>query len=433
MIVHAQEEIGKGSINSTDPHHTSTIIQPLTSQPQKKQKPRKTNRKDTELPQTSSPTTSIADEAVNEEIDDILVRAATTASSLEAEQDSDEGLGEEDASKHGRIADINANKDIYLVNVHIKEDMFGVNDLDGDEMIVESVDVVKTAKKIVSAASIILVSAVTTTTVITDVSITLAQALAELESAKPKDDKVLIQEPEQGITTTTLTTTTDATTITAASTRPKAKGLVIHEQEQAPTPIVSSNNHHRVNTFVDYKIELVMERSKKAEAKVIEGSLKRVGEEHEQKNVKKQKMKDDKETVKLKQHLEIILDDGDEVYIDATTLSSKSSTIVNYKIHKEGKKSYFYIFKADGSSQMYLTLSKILKIDREDLEVLWRLVKVIFEKIKLVDYMDNLLLHNLKTMFEHHVEDNVWKNQQGLVKVLNWKLYDSCRVHCITL
>ncbi|GJR82844.1 hypothetical protein Tco_0153629 [Tanacetum coccineum] len=47
--------------------------------------------------------------------------------------------------------------------------------------------------------------------------------------------------------------------------------------------------------------------------------------------------------------------------------------------------------------------------------------------------MDNLLLHNLKTMFEHHVEDNVWKIQQGLVKVLNWKLYDSCGVHYVTM
>ncbi|GKC05758.1 hypothetical protein Tco_0997368 [Tanacetum coccineum] len=36
-------------------------------------------------------------------------------------------------------------------------------------------------------------------------------------------------------------------------------------------------------------------------------------------------------------------------------------------------------------------------------------------------------------MFEHHLEDNLWKNQQGLVKVLNWKLYDSCGVHCVTM
>ncbi|GJX04769.1 putative ribonuclease H-like domain-containing protein, partial [Tanacetum coccineum] len=72
------------------------------------------------------------------------------------------------------------------------------------------------------------------------------RALAELKSAKPKADKVVIQEPEQGTTTTTLTTTTAATTITTASTRPKVKGIVIHEQEQAPTPTVSSQQPSQV-------------------------------------------------------------------------------------------------------------------------------------------------------------------------------------------
>nr|GFA66193.1 hypothetical protein [Tanacetum cinerariifolium] len=47
-----------------------------------------TKRKDTELPQTSGPTTNVANEAVNEEMDDSLVRAATTTSSLEAKKDS---------------------------------------------------------------------------------------------------------------------------------------------------------------------------------------------------------------------------------------------------------------------------------------------------------------------------------------------------------
>ncbi|GKA72379.1 hypothetical protein Tco_0778595, partial [Tanacetum coccineum] len=99
----------------------------------------------------------------------------------------DEGLGEEDASKQGRIADIDVNKDIYLFNVHSDEDMFGVNDLDGDEVIVESVDVVNTieeTRSMVEEVTVvtILVSAattITTTTAITDVEITLAQALAE--------------------------------------------------------------------------------------------------------------------------------------------------------------------------------------------------------------------------------------------------------------
>nr|GEW27438.1 hypothetical protein [Tanacetum cinerariifolium] len=47
--------------------------------------------------------------------------------------------------------------------------------------------------------------------------------------------------------------------------------------------------------------------------------------------------------------------------------------------------------------------------------------------------MDSFLLHTLKTMFEHHVEDNVWKNKQRLVKVKNRKLYDSYGVHCVTM
>ncbi|GKA38055.1 uncharacterized mitochondrial protein-like protein, partial [Tanacetum coccineum] len=47
----------------------------------------KPKRKDTQIPQSSSPTKHVADDAIYKELDDSLVRAATTASSLEAEQD----------------------------------------------------------------------------------------------------------------------------------------------------------------------------------------------------------------------------------------------------------------------------------------------------------------------------------------------------------
>ncbi|GKA25617.1 hypothetical protein Tco_0711726 [Tanacetum coccineum] len=86
MVVHNQEEIGKGSAIPTDPHHTPTFIQPFP-QPQKTQKPRRPKEKGTQIPQSSGPTEHVADEAVYKELDDSLVRAATTASSLEAEQD----------------------------------------------------------------------------------------------------------------------------------------------------------------------------------------------------------------------------------------------------------------------------------------------------------------------------------------------------------
>ncbi|GJX68473.1 putative ribonuclease H-like domain-containing protein [Tanacetum coccineum] len=84
IMVQAQEEMGKGSANPTDPRHTPTIIQTSTSQPQKKQKPKKPKRKDTEVPQPSGPTNNVADEVVYEEMDDRLERAVTAATSLDA-------------------------------------------------------------------------------------------------------------------------------------------------------------------------------------------------------------------------------------------------------------------------------------------------------------------------------------------------------------
>nr|GEU88457.1 hypothetical protein [Tanacetum cinerariifolium] len=57
--------------------------------------------------------------------------------SARVESSKDEVLGKEDASKQGRIADINSNEYIYLVNVLKNKDIFGVNDSDGDEVIVE--------------------------------------------------------------------------------------------------------------------------------------------------------------------------------------------------------------------------------------------------------------------------------------------------------
>ncbi|GKE23771.1 hypothetical protein Tco_1435283, partial [Tanacetum coccineum] len=119
----------------------------------------------------------------------------------------DEGLDDqEDASKQERkIDDIDQDAEVTLVD-----------ETQGSEKVVE--EVVSTAE--VSAAA----------TITTD-EITLAQALAELRSAKPK---IVIQEPMQNTTTT------------APSTIPRAKGIVFHEQEQAPTLIFFSQQPTQV-------------------------------------------------------------------------------------------------------------------------------------------------------------------------------------------
>nr|GEZ58019.1 hypothetical protein [Tanacetum cinerariifolium] len=308
-----------------------------------------------------------------------------------------------------------AKTDMLMLVAEIEVGDKTADDVDKGEEVFVSQEVPLKEVSVVDEVNV--VSTATTTTAIIDDS-TLAKAFMEIKSAKPKADKDVIQELEQG--------------------------LVIHEQEQAPTSTVSlqqpsqvkvqdkgkgkmvkpepvkklSNKDQlmldeelafklqvgeeeerlsrgkaqqieeiniawddiqtkidadyqlaqrmqaeeqeeltdkekarlfkmfdrafkRVNTFLDYMTELVVESSKEAEAEVTEGSSKRAREELEQENAKKQKMKDDKEYAELKQFLEIIPKDKDNVTIDATPLSSKYLTIIYYKIYKEKKKSYF--------------------------------------------------------------------------------------------
>ncbi|GJY16000.1 hypothetical protein Tco_0386422 [Tanacetum coccineum] len=149
----------------------------------------------------------------------------------------------------------------------------------------------------------------------------------------------------------------------------------------------------RVNTFEDFRTELV------------EGKEKRAGIELEQELTKKHKMDDDKETSELKQCLEIIPDE-EEVTIDAIPLAVKSLSIVGWKIHKEGRKSYYQIMRADEKSEMYMIFSHTLKsFDREDLENLYKLVKAKYKSTRPVEDIDLVLWNDLKTMFEPHVED----------------------------
>ncbi|GJS41398.1 hypothetical protein Tco_0566441 [Tanacetum coccineum] len=154
---------------------------------------------------SSTMASAIIYETVYEERDDSLVKAATTASSLEAEQDSgnidkirskatlnepsflgtsscsgprcQDTMGDTIARTRFENVSKISNDSLIAGGRHGDEDMFGVNDLDCDEVVVESEPVVVT-----NVASTILVSAAT----ITNVELTLAQSLAELTSTRPK-------------------------------------------------------------------------------------------------------------------------------------------------------------------------------------------------------------------------------------------------------
>ncbi|GKB64013.1 hypothetical protein Tco_0920199 [Tanacetum coccineum] len=416
------------------------------------------------VPQPSGPSDNVADEDVHS-----LVRAATTASSLEVEQDSgninktqsketpyeysshgissgggprcqetmgdtiaqtslkrrvkkleqkkrsrthglkrlrkvgatsriessgdEESLGE-DASKHGRIDVIDTDEAITLLIFDVAQ--------------------VSAASDKVSTASVATTVSAATTTTADD--ITLAQALQELKSIKPKVKGVVIQEPGESTTTKTISSQQFQG---KSQSQDKGKGILVEEpvkptkkkdqirldeetalrlqaefdeeerlakekaekEEEANLSVeekaklfqqlLEQRRKHfaaksaeekrnkpptqaqqrkimctylknmegkklkdlknkyfdyiqkmfdrafkRVNTFVDFKTDLV------------EGSSKRAREELEQESTKKQKVDEDKYTADLQSLMEVIPDE-EEVAIDDVPLATKPPTVVD--------------------------------------------------------------------------------------------------------
>nr|GEZ47749.1 hypothetical protein [Tanacetum cinerariifolium] len=125
--------------------------------------------------------------------------------------------------------------------------------------------------------------------------------------------------------------------------------------------------------------------------------------------------------------------DDDDVYTEGTPLALKV-LVVDYEIYIENNKPYYKIIRADGTHQLFLSFLR--NFDREDLEVLWQIVKERFESSKPKNFSDDFLLTTLTYMFEKtDVEAQVWKNQRGvygLAKVKSWRLSESCGVYIIT-
>ncbi|GJV60441.1 hypothetical protein Tco_1466541 [Tanacetum coccineum] len=138
--------------------------------------------------------------------------------------------------------------------------------------------------------------------------------------------------------------------------------------------------------------ELESDKSKKAESgeKKAKGSRKksigkkREGNKQKQESSKRQRIEDGKETdehreaeeddeAKMKKHMELVQDD-EEITINAIPLATKPP--IEYKIVKEGQKGFYHLIRADGSSNRYSSMIRMIQnISREDLKTLWKLVK----------------------------------------------------------
>nr|GFC11122.1 hypothetical protein [Tanacetum cinerariifolium] len=281
-------------------------------------------------------------------------------------------------SKQGRsIEDIDQDAEIALVD-EAQGKMHDAN---------ITLDPVTTGGEVVIAASVEDSDApINATTADVDDELTLAKTLIAIKVAKPKvarkleaEMKAKIEEEERiakekDKANRAVIEECDDVYATVDADRQLAKQIQAQEREQLSieerSKLLDELLESRRKYFAAKRAEEIKNKPPtKAQQK---------RQELEQESAKKQKLAEreqakvaDDDTAERKRCLEIVREDDDGVAIKATPLSSKSLTIVDYKIYKEGKKRYFKFIKADGDSQNYLTFETMFKnFNREDLEVL---------------------------------------------------------------
>nr|GEX40364.1 hypothetical protein [Tanacetum cinerariifolium] len=116
----------------------------------------------------------------------------------------------------------------------------------------------------------------------------------------------------------------------------------------------------------------------------------------------------------LKTHLQIVPNDDDDVYTEATTLALKVP-VVDYQIHYKHNKPFYKIIRVDGTHHLFLSFITLLKnFDKEYLEMLWKLVQERFQSSEPKNFSNDFLLNTLKTMFEKpNAEASIWRDQRG--------------------
>nr|GEW68623.1 reverse transcriptase domain-containing protein [Tanacetum cinerariifolium] len=266
-----------------------------------------------------------------------------------------------------------------------------IEDLDKDDAddpaeVQEVVDVVTTAKLI--------------TEVVTTASETVTAASTTIYAAEPQVLAAAI-------------TTIAQVRVAAASTR-RRKGVVIRDPEEESTITIPADTKSKdkgkgimgmsyddirpifeakFNSNIAFLLKTI-EQLKEKENKAIQS----INETPAQKAAKRRKLNDEVED--LKKHLEIVPNEDDDVYKQATPLARKVP-VVDYKIIHLNNKPHYKI----------MTLLK--NFDREDLESLWSLVKERFSTSKPNNFFDDFLLTTLGAMFERpDGQAQVWKNQR---------------------
>nr|GEW56765.1 copia protein [Tanacetum cinerariifolium] len=249
----------------------------------------------------------------------------------------------------------------------------------------EVVDVVTTAKlitEVVTAASetVTTASAIIPTAEPQVPAATLTAAPARVAAAPSRRRKgVVIRDHEEESTTSTIVPV-------ETKSKDKSKGILVEEhkplkkkQQVEQDDQYARELHAELNKDIDWNeaidnvkgkakedhdakfnsnIDFLLKIKEKIE-KDENKALQKINETPAKRAAKKRKL--DEEVEDLKRHLQIVPNEDDDVYTEATPLARKV-TIVDYKIIKLNNKPHYKIIRADETHQLYRTIHGPTKV-----------------------------------------------------------------------
>ncbi|GKA52557.1 hypothetical protein Tco_0745872 [Tanacetum coccineum] len=300
-----------------------------------------------------------------------LKRLRKVGSASRVESSNDVSLGaQEDASKQGRkIADLDADEEVTLIDETQERNdedlMFDTDVLNGDEVFEEPiVNAAKTTSSFPVSEEVSIADPVTTANeVVTTTSaeipdeLTLAQTLIEIKTTKPK------------------AITTAATTVTPV--RPRAKGIIFHDQEEQAPLVFSSQSQ-------------LLQAKDKGKAKMVEPEkpLKKID----------QIALDEEVTRRLEAQLQAELEEEEERLLAERLQTKEQEELTNEEKArlKEGSKKAKLDTAQESSSKRAGDELVQEKAKKEDLETLWKLVKAEHENTRPEEAYERVLWGDLK-------------------------------------
>nr|GEX09432.1 hypothetical protein [Tanacetum cinerariifolium] len=333
------------------------------------------------------------------------------------DMDQDEGIElaaaqEKDAEVEGRHAD----KQAELYNLDQDHSSKVLSMQEDDTEVQEAVEIVTTAKIMTEVVTVAATQVVAASTPIPAAKPKILNIAAAPVVSTRRRKGVVLRDLEDELPSNTPAKTPKV--------KDKGKGILI----EAPKPMKKKDQIEMDTKYVRKLQEEINKEHEEAYKNIDWNAA------LDHKAAKRRKLSEKaQEAEDIRKRLEIVQDEDDDVFVEATLLAQKVP-IVDYQIVVIDNKPKYKIIRADDTYQLYISFTTLLKnFDREDLETLWKIVRDRFSTSKPTNFLDEYLLLTLKTMFEEpDGQDAIWRNQKsvhGLALVKRWKLLTSCGAH----